>query len=363
MKLFVSALEPSSNMHLKFLIKELQKHTSIDLYGVFANDISDDMPLYSPNDFSIMGFSDVIKKTTFLLKALSTMQNLALKCDKILLLDSSSFHIPLAKRIKKANPNKEIIYYILPQVWAWKPWRVKTIEKYNDILAAILPFEVALYKMKARYVGHPLLDEIAYFKENNPNKHTKILTFMPGSRLGEINRIFPTFIALKDKLKAQDSSLRFRLVVPQRFDKSDLGEIYKDLSDFEIVFDAHKSLYESDFAFICSGTATLECAIIGTPFVLCYKAKWLDAFIVKKFLNIKYVGLANILYQHISQNELFHDEILQEDFNVARLLLSYTQNKNKDFISKSIKLRQYLGYGSVKQMCKLLLENTKIKEL
>lgn len=355
MKLFVSALEPSSNIHLKFLLDELKKQQNIELFGVFSKDISNETPLYIPENFSVMGFVDVIKNIRFFLKASNEMCKLALKCDKILLMDSSSFHIPLAKKIKKTNPNKEIIYYILPQIWAWKPWRAKIIEKYFDKLVAIFPFELQFYKEKARFMGHPLLDEITNFKDIKDFKNnSNLLTFMPGSRIGEISRIFPIFIELKNILKNQNNNLQFNLVVPKHFKNANLNEIYKDLDDFNIVFNASKSLYESDFAFICSGTATLECALIGTPFILVYKAKKIDAFIVKKFLNIKYVGLANILYSKIKHNEFLHDEFLQDNLNVENLLNAYNSQKDSSFvnqfIAKSVEIRKYLNYGSAKNV-------------
>ena len=354
-KLFVSALEISSNVHLRFLIKGLESRIDIELYGVFDKDISTNSPIYSPKDFSIMGFVDVFYKIRFLSIALKNMSKLALSCDKILLLDSSSFHIPLAKKIKKQNKEKEIIYYILPQIWAWKPWRAKVIEEYFDILAGILPFEIEYYKSKAIFVGHPLLDEIKEFK--NEVIDSNIITFMPGSRISEINRIFPIFREVKDRLKNLDSTLLFNLVVPKVFKDSNLIEIYKNLDDFNIVFDSHQSLYKSKFAFICSGTATLECAIIGTPFVLGYKAKKIDALIVKNFLNIKYVGLANILYQKINPDSIFHDEFLQNELNADNLIDSYYSSNDNDFIYKSRQIRDYLKHGSLNKMCDIVLDS------
>ncbi|RDU64802.1 lipid-A-disaccharide synthase [Helicobacter sp. MIT 14-3879] len=350
MNLFVSALEHSANIHLKLLLNELNRIENITLSGIFSSDISPQKPLYDINKFAVMGFIDAIKNISFFIKANEAMARLAIKADKVLLMDSSSFNIPLAKKIKKYNPNIEIIYYILPQVWAWKPWRAKIIEQYCDKLAAILPFELEYYDKKARFVGHPLLDEITEFRDSSSYN---LITFMPGSRKGEINRIFPIFIEVKNLLKKQDSSLKFELVVPKHFKDT---SIYLDISDFNISYDAQKSLSKSKFAFICSGTATLECAIIGTPFVLGYKAKWLDAFIVKRFLNIKYVGLANILYQKKFPNEEFHIELLQEDLNVTNLLSAYKNADSTSFLTKSIQLREYLKNGSAKEVATWLVK-------
>ncbi|MGB5506376.1 MAG: lipid-A-disaccharide synthase, partial [Sulfurovum sp.] len=159
MKLLVSALEPSSNLHLK----EVLKHTEeLELIGIFNKSIiTSGTPLYDISEMAIMGVVDAIKKLRWFFKVADEMVELAKDADKVLLMDSSGFNLPLAKKLKAKYPDKEIIYYILPQVWASRPKRVKKLEEYCDRLLGILPFEINYYaKEKAQYVGHPLLDEI-----------------------------------------------------------------------------------------------------------------------------------------------------------------------------------------------------------
>jgi len=158
MKLLVSALEASSNLHLK----ELLKHTGdIEIIGIFDKTIPYGTPIYDISEMAIMGFVDAIKKIRWFYRVADEMVALAKDADKILLMDSSGFNLPLAKKLKTTYPNKEIIYYILPQVWASRVGRVKKLELYCDRLLGILPFEVAYYpQKKVQYVGHPLLDEI-----------------------------------------------------------------------------------------------------------------------------------------------------------------------------------------------------------
>lgn len=353
MRLFVSALEPSSNIHLEFLLNEIKKNTQIELFGVFSPHLSINKPLYLPEEFSVMGFVDVFKKISFFTNARRIMAQNAILSKKVLLMDSSSFNIPLAKQIKMLDSTKEIIYYILPQVWAWKPWRAKTIEMYCDKLAAIFPFEIKYYQKKAIYVGHPLLDEIKNIKmDSSYIKSSNIITFMPGSRIGEIKRIFPIFRELKNTLIAMEGNLAFNLVVPKYMRDKDLKNIYGNYDGFSIVFDAQESLLNSKFAFICSGTATLECAIIGTPFVLVYKARAIDVFIAKRLLNIKHIGLANIIYNKITENEDFHIELIQSNLNIDNLIDAY---KSTSYIlDKSFKIREYLKHGSIKELIHLL---------
>jgi lipid-A-disaccharide synthase len=334
MKLLVSALEKSANIHLAYLLKEL-KDTQI--IGIFDKKYGS--PIADTQQIAVMGFVDAIKKIGFFLNLKKQMVTLASKADKILLIDSSGFNLPLAKEIKKLYPEKEIIYYILPQAWAWRRGRIKQIVKYIDKACSILPFEKEIYpkNYNISYVGHPLLDEIEKFKDQ-PSKSNKVV-FMPGSRKYEVQSLMPIFKKVAKRLDKEAV-----LVVPDNLDIS----IYGDISAFKIEKNAHKALYEAEFAFICSGTATLEASLIGTPLALAYKAKKLDFFIAKTFANIKKVGLANIMLNDI------HPEFLQDEVNEENLLNAYKNANPKEFLQKSLKLRDYLKFGSAKNVAKVI---------
>lgn len=344
MKLLVCALETSSNLHLEALLKELPK--DIELVGIFSNKLGN--PTYDISDLAVMGFVDVLKKIRFFLRLNKEMAELSQKADKVLLMDSSGFNLPLAKKIKKLDPNKEIIYYILPQAWAWKKGRIPKIEKYCDTLCSILPFEKDHYNKKdmIHYVGHPLLDEITTFKESL--SHSNTVAFMPGSRKGEITKLLPIY---KELIKKID--LKPILIIPPKFTDSYIQEVYGDISEFEISRDTHKTLQEVDFAFICSGTATLEAALIGTPFVLSYIAKKLDYFIGTRLVKLQYVGLANIFFDKMHKDPI-HKEFIQEMVTVENLLDEYNTLDRKKFLQNSKLLREYLQNGSSKNTAKYI---------
>lgn len=347
MKILVSALEASSNLHLSEVRKYLK---DVEFVGIY--EFEDARGIYTPKDFSVMGFVEVIKKIFFIKKAFNQMLDLAREVETILLLDSSSFHIPLSKAIKKRYPHKRIIYYILPQVWAWKPWRVKSLKTYCDELYAILPFEVEMYGGRAEYIGHPLLDELTLQKQRCSFEGSVV--FMPGSRRGEISRIFPVLCEVARRLSGEKKVL----VVPSFLKGENLGEIYGDgLQEFEISYDANEALYKAKFAFICSGTATLQSAIIGTPFVLCYKAKKLDEWIVRNLIKIDFIGLANILASHYGEGAM-HQELIQQDCNTQKLLEAYKEMDFEEFFAKTQKLKSYLQYGSSENLAKKILQNT-----
>lgn len=363
--LFISACEPSANVHLKALSAYFNKQWRI--CGIFEqsifSDFSNAKAHFGLKHFAVMGFFDVIKKLRFFKNAQKAMIALAKSCDVCLLMDSSSFNMPIAKALKASGAKTKVVYYILPQVWAWKPWRAKDIVRDCDYLCAILPFEIDFYApyvarlsaessvAKIKYVGHPLLDEITHFKDKPTPKSEGKVAFMPGSRVGEIRRIFPIFLRVAGHLGAQKI-----LVLPKHFrhlDKERLESIYQaKLDGFELSFDTNAALMDSHFAFVCSGTATLESSLIGTPLVLCYKGLGVEIALLRLFVRLKHIGLANILYNamHFKSPKVgtlnIYSELIQGDLSEANLLRAYESIDLDDFFSKIEALRAYLKQGS-----------------
>ena len=343
MKILVSAFEHSANVHLEAVTKEFSG--DVELVGVFNPRLG--KPIIDLRALAVMGIVDALKKLPFFLKLSKQMLELVPQVDKVLLIDSSGFNLPLAKKIKKKYPDKEIIYYILPQAWAWKKKRIPVLAKTIDHLASILPFEPSYYPQGApiEYVGHPLLDEIPQLKEKR--SIGKKIAFMPGSRKNEIISLMPHYIALQKELDCEAT-----LIVPEHF-KEKIDELYGDVSNFTIAYDAHKTLYESDFAFICSGTATLEATLIGTPFILSFIAKKVDFFIGSKLLNIEYIGLSNIMFDKM-EHRAIHPELWQHEVTLENLLSEYRGMDQEKFFNDALHLRSYLKHGSSKRVAQII---------
>jgi len=322
------------------------------------------------------------------------MTRLAAECDRVLLIDSPAFNLPLARAIKNSGARAEISYYILPQVWAWKPHRAEKLRAFCDNLLSIWPFEAKFFgancevdkgavpqqaenkdaalqetkdkdaaqkedaahpseqsakTAKYSFVGHPLLDEIK-FQKSSYEKQGK-LAFMPGSRRAEISRLMPIFRALAPKF---ENSERVLIIPPHLMNQRD--EIYGSLDGFSIANDTPATLKDCDFAFICSGTATLEAALIGTPFVLCYKARAFDVWLARKLVKLKHVGLANIIFDFLGEEPL-HEELLQGEVSVQNLLAAYERCDAAKFKLASKKLRDYLKLGSSENVAKILTQS------
>ena len=338
MRVLVSAIEPSANLHLKSVLDEL-KNENVEISGVFDKNLGE--PIIDSNEFNVMGFFDVLPKIKLAKETINRLAEISKSCDKVLLIDAPSFNLRLAKKIKKINPKIEIIYYILPKVWAWKEGRIKEVNKYIDKKAYIFPFEREIWR-EGVYVGNPLLDEITEFRDSK--KYSNI-AFLPGSRKSEIRALMPIFKELAKHIK--ENKL---LVIPEIY-KKNIDEIYGNVKEFDIIFSTKEALLKSDFAYICSGTATLEAAIIGTPFVLMYKTRLIEYLIAKSLVKLNYVGLANIIFEKENLGE-FHKEYLQK-FDINTLLKERESDLNL-FQKKSKKLREILQFGSKKNIAKLI---------
>ena len=392
MKYLISCLEPSANLHFKEVLAHLKKlDPACEICGIFDEKLGS--PIYKSSEFSAMGFVEILPLILKAKRAMAQMTRLAAECDRVLLIDSPAFNLPLARAIKESGARAEISYYILPQVWAWKPHRAEKLKKFCDNLLSIWPFEAKFFgancegdkgaasqeaeskdsalqetkdkdaapkedaarqssqsakTAKYSFVGHPLLDEITLRKQSY-EKQGKI-AFMPGSRRAEISRLMPIFRALAPKF---ENSERVLIIPPHLMDQRD--EIYGSLDGFSITNDTPATLKDCDFAFICSGTATLEAALIGTPFVLCYKARAFDVWLARKLVKLKHVGLANIIFDFLGEEPL-HEELLQSEVSAQNLLAAYERCDAAKFKLASEKLRDYLKFGSSENVAKILTQ-------
>ena len=318
-------------------------------------------PIYNSHEFSAMGFVEVLPLIFKAKKAISKLTQLALEKQQdldnpfnaVLCIDSPAFNIPLAKALNKAGVRARKIYYILPQVWAWKRGRIPVIEANFDVLASILPFDAKFFS-KSTFVGHPLLDEIKEFKAESDfnailakDEGEKTISFLPGSRRSEIKRLMPIFRELAANFKGEKI-----LCVPP-FNVAKLDTLYGDTKGFKVVINTPQALKKSDFAFICSGTATLEAALIGTPFVLAYKAKAIDVLIARLFVRLRHIGLANIMCDFAGLGE-FNPEFIQAQVSAKNLFEAYRNFNYKEFFDKVSFLKNYLRFGSAKNLAKIL---------
>jgi lipid-A-disaccharide synthase len=262
------------------------------------------------NDLAFMGFIEVIANIFEILSnfELCRKQVAAFKPDAVVLIDYPGFNLRMAKHIH--DMGIPVVYYISPQIWAWKESRVNKVKKYVDHVYVILPFERAFYLkhgVNAEFVGHPLLDEIKEIPFNRNDflaRHSiegnrPIICVLPGSRKQEIKKILPQISALVEKFP------NHQIVVSKvRWQPKALYESILHNRVLLIEGDVYHLLHASEAAVVTSGTATLETALIGTPQVVVYKANWLSIFIARFLVKIRFISLVNLIMDREVVKEL-----------------------------------------------------------
>jgi lipid-A-disaccharide synthase len=328
MKYYIIAGEASGDLYGSNLIKEIKKIDSKATFRAWGGDLMnlEDVKLVRHyKDHNYMGFAEVIWNLRTILKNITFCKEDIKKYnpDALILIDFPGFNMRIAKYFNKSS--FPILYYIAPQVWAWKEKRVELIKKYVDSLYVILPFEKEFFMrhgIETTYHGHPLLEHIINFKKdkstpkldfiktNNLNPKRPLIALIPGSRKQEIIKKLPIM------LNAVSSySKNYNIVIAgMNMHKA----IYQSISynyNVNIVYDnTYNLLNLSSFALVTSGTATLETAFFNVPQVVCYKANWISYSIAKSLVKIKFISLVNLILDYESVKEL-----IQNDLNTIKL--------------------------------------------
>lgn len=303
----IIAGEASGDLHGSGVVRELKRiDPTIDIYGVGGDRMKrEGMTLiYDIRELGFMGFMEVLKHLPFVKAMERTLEQIVKfkRPDVLVLIDYPGFNLRFAAIAKRFDV--PIVYYISPQVWAWNRSRVKKMRGLVDKMLVIFPFEVDFYKhegIDAEFVGHPLLevlvshlDKSNFCKRFGINDQKEIIALFPGSRLQEIENIFPSMLrAAKGVAAAVDAEIAVG-VAPTLEEK-----YFKAFFKVEGVHLVKGATYElmqhAQFAFVTSGTATLETACFATPMFVVYKTSWLTYLIGRAMIRVKNIGLVNIV--------------------------------------------------------------------
>ena len=343
---FISAGEQSGDLHASELVKELKKilpEGKSRFSGLGGNLMKNEGVnlLYHINELSAIGYIDVLRKY-------SHFKNVLKKClefvksnniSAVVLVDYPGFNLRFAEKLREFYKGK-IIYYISPQLWAWNEKRVQVIKKYVDKMLVVFPFEVNFYSkygIDAVYTGHPLVKRIRKFLEENPKDEKvfgerKTLTILPGSRKAEIKNHLPVLLNTATQLRKE-----FDLTVNISKAESAGDDVFvkysDDLKDFNLTAgNVYELIINSDIVFTKSGTSTIECALIGTPFLIFYKTYLLNYYLLKPIVKINRLGMVNILSE-----EMIVKEFIQNEFSRANLLLESRRILTDEHYKKLLK--------------------------
>ncbi len=341
-------------MHAANLMKEIKKQDAEAVFRVWGGDRMQQAGgevVKHIRELAFMGFWEVLTNLKTILGLLRFCKRdlLEWKPHALILVDYPGFNLRMAEF---ANGNNiPVIYYISPQVWAWKQSRVKKIKKVVDKMLVILPFEKEFYRkhgLEVYFPGHPLLDEVipkiessdyASFREANKLPDNPIVALLPGSRKQEIQRMLSEMTALAPEFP----SFHFVVAAVSTHDPS-VYEQHIRHSNVSLVFDqTYALLANARAALVASGTATLETALFGVPQAVCYKANHLSYLIARQLIRVPYISLVNLII-----NKPVLQEIIQRDFTHGRLKdelsrLLFDELAREEFKKEYTALKNKLG--------------------
>ena len=361
MKIVISAGDPSGDVRSGELLEELKKMTPLEVSGLGGRHIQNSGGdiIFNLNEYSVMGFAEVICSLNKFRRLRSRMRShiLAVDPDMILLVDYPGFNIPLAMWAKKKG--YRVIYYISPQLWAWGRNRVRKIRKSVDLMITLFEFEVDFYRrygVRAVCSGHPLADSIQKPFESEPGRE---IAFLPGSRRQEISLLLKpmmdSFKILRNSGVVSNASIAVSSDVP-----AELYESARNIKGVRLADSIKDALEKASAAVVCSGTATLETAMWGIPFIITYRTSSLTYLLARILVSgVSSIGMANLVAGSEIAAELIQKEVYPE--NIVRFvkpLLINSEDRKQSL--KGLKLvREALGEkGSSERAARYILEDT-----
>ena len=349
--------EASGDLHAANLIKELlllDKNAQFQGFGGEKMHKEGLVLTKHYKDMAFMGFWEVLMNLFVIRNHFKQAKKeiLEFNADVLILVDYPGFNMRMAKFAKKHKI--KVVYYITPQIWAWKESRVNKLRRDVDLLLPVLPFECSFFAKHSvdfNYVGHPLLDALKDLDSKNIESEKPIIAILPGSRKQEIANSLPIMMEVAKSFE----NYQFIIAGAPSISIDYYRSITKDSYMPILTNKTHALLKDCKAAMITSGTATLEAAILKVPQVVCYKTSFISYIIGKLLVKVKYIALVNL----ICDKEVVK-ELIQDDFNIENLVdeLNYIlNNKNRiQILSNYNKIIDLLGKeGASKRAAKAII--------
>lgn len=358
MKYYIIAGEASGDLHGSNLIKELKKldvSADIHCWGGDKMQAAGGKLIKHYRELAFMGFTEVLMNLRTIFKNLAFCKEdiLQYKPDTLILIDYPGFNLRIAKWAKEQG--LKVIYYISPQVWAWKEGRVKMMKECIDKMLVILPFEKDYFKNKwnweVEYVGHPLVEVVEESRKSDPDGYRDrsqelserlIVALLPGSRKQEILKKLPVMLEVSKSFPGY----QFIVAKAPGLDGSFYDELLKDYSNVSYVADqTYNLLSQSKAALVTSGTATLETALFGVPEVVCYKGSYISYQIGKRLVKVKYISLVNLIMDKLVVKELIQDDMTAKNLKKELQELLTNETRKAELQKDYSALKKILSEG------------------
>lgn len=367
--------EASGDIHAAHLIRELRKQRS-DLYveamGADALRKEADLLLVDNRDIAVMGLFEILRHYPKIRRVLNQLKDHITQSppDLLILVDYVEFNLKLAKTAKSLGI--KVLFYVSPQVWAWRPGRVEKIGQVIDMMATLFPFEVRYYEEKnipVRYVGHPLVGKVKpsatrsqLLSEFELNPALPIVSLQPGSRRSEIQQLLTTFLEAASELKKRLPEVQFILPIAPGLEPSLLADtVIKYPLNITLIPEgrSYDAMAMADAVLSASGTATLETAMMGTPLVVAHKVSPLSYQLLKRLIRIPHISLANIVAEKEIVREFIQDEAtpvsLSEELKKLLMDDDYRRTMKDDMAAVSARLGNKDGSVEVASLAAQML--------
>ncbi|HET6993566.1 MAG TPA: lipid-A-disaccharide synthase [Chitinophagaceae bacterium] len=362
MKYYIIAGEASGDLHGSNLIKELKKldpGASIRCWGGDKMQQAGGELVKHYRELAFMGFTEVLMNLRTIFRNLKFCKQdiLEFKPDTLVLIDYPGFNLRIAKWAKEQG--LKVIYYISPQVWAWKENRVKMMKQCIDKMLVILPFEKDYFKNKwnwdVEYVGHPLVEVIEQAKQEPDHNlmesekesgsgkmiNKSIVALLPGSRKQEILKKLPVMLEITPTF--QDT--HFIVAKAPAIDVSFYEELLKSYPNVSVTDRTYGLLKRAEAALVTSGTATLETALFAVPEVVCYKGSPISYQIAKRVIKVKYISLVNLIMDKLVVKELIQDELTPPNLTRELNDIIFNPARREEIKKDYATLKQLLAQG------------------
>jgi lipid-A-disaccharide synthase len=367
-RLMIVAGEPSGDAHAAALVRALRDQApnlEFDFFGATGPSMraAGVDSVVDSDHLSIMGLVEIGQALPKFWKALQRLKRAAIKRrpDAIVLVDWPDFNLKLARALHRRS--FKVIYYISPQVWAWRSYRVRRVRRDVDLLISILPFESEWLAERGlrnvEYVGHPLAGEVharydreQFCRAHNLDAARPIIALLPGSRHKELMRILPPMLGAVEIVGHERSEVQFVLVIAPSRSPAEAKEIIAGHNVSRTLLIVHhetrEALAAADAAAIASGTATLEAALLGTPMVIVYKESPINWHTLGRLITVDHYGLVNLIAGERIVTELMQDELNGRNL-AAELLRLIDADRNATMRARLREVAARLGDGGATQ--------------
>jgi lipid-A-disaccharide synthase len=352
MKYYLIAGEASGDLHGSNLIKEIRKldpAATIRCWGGDKMQAAGGELVKHYRELAFMGFAEVLMNLRTIFKNLAfCKQDLQqFQPDALILIDYPGFNLRIAKWAKPLG--YKVIFYISPQVWAWKEGRVKMMKECIDKMLVILPFEKDYFKSRwnwpVEYVGHPLVEEIDSFLlqgKGDALSNKPIVALLPGSRKQEILKKLPIMLEVSRSFPDHQFIVAKAPGVEEHF----YDELLKPYSNVSYVSNrTYQLLSQSSAALVTSGTATLETALFGVPEVVCYRGSALSYQVAKRVIRVKYISLVNLIMDRLVVKELIQHDLTVENLRAELDQLLHNTERRERVRKDYASLKDLLSQG------------------